>query len=202
MILDSQYFPPVIVFKKIITSTHVEIEQYESFRKGTFRNRCMISGGNGIMSLTVPILGGRTQKLAIKDIQIDYSESWQRAHSRGLATSYSKSPFYHYYKPEIEKLIFSDTPYLFDLNQRILEAMVRLLKIKVEIARTSEYIKEYEGVPDYRNKPSTRDFQSDPENTTLPYAQVFQDRFGFQPNLSILDLLFCEGPNASSFLRG
>jgi hypothetical protein len=199
LIIESQYFSSISAFKSLCEHGYAKIDQYENFTKGSFRNRCMVLGGNGVISFTVPIAGGREQKLRMKDIRIDYSESWQRSHIRTLATSYNNSPFYHHYKSEIDTLIASGPKFLIDLNYTILDRIITLLRLDIHVGLTSEYKAGYENASDYRNMLTPKNYQT---QAGVPrYAQVFADRFGFQPNLSILDLLFCEGPNSGELLN-
>ncbi len=199
-IVEIQYFTTIDTVKTLIEKKHVRIEQYEHFQKMSFRNRCIISTANGLTLLTVPIKGGREQKALIRDVKINNSEPWQRTHMRTLISAYSKAPFFHYYICDIEILLNSTEKYLFDLNLKILSFIIKVLKIKVSVQLTSEYKLEYLDALDMRNKILPKNFQKDRENWKPRYSQVFEDRLGFQPNLSILDLLFCEGPNAINLL--
>ena len=201
LIIESQYFLPIDVIKIIILRTHFKIDVYEQFKKASFRNRCMILGSNGIIPLSVPIVGGRSQKICTKDVKIDYSENWQRSHRRSLESSYNKSPFYSFYKSSIDALLSDKKKYLIDLNYSILMGLSNLLNISIEIEFTSEYIVRYDDEMDFRNKLLPKNFQADMGFNSPRYSQVFEERFGFQRNLSILDLLFCEGPNALNLLQ-
>ncbi len=200
LIFDVQYFAPVDVFKILIKEKHIKIEQYERFKKMSFRNRCIILGANGLVSLTVPIEGGREQKALIRDVKIDNSEPWPRTHLRSLVSAYGKAPFFEYYFREIEVLLNSNEKFLFDLNLKIISFLIKSLKINATIELTSECRLEYSNANDMRNKILPKNFQKDKEHWKPKYFQVFEDRWGFQPNLSILDLLFCEGPNAANLL--
>ncbi len=200
LVVEIQYFPPVDVFKSLVKEQHIKIEQYEHFQKMSFRNRCIILGANGLAPLTVPIDGGREQKTLIRDVKIDNSQSWQRSHLRSLVSAYNKAPFIHYYISEIEALLTSNEKFLFDLNLRIFTFLIRSLNITVVIQFTSEFNSIYLDDRDMRNKILPKNFQKDKENWKPRYFQVFEDRWGFQPNLSILDLLFCEGPNAANLI--
>lgn len=199
-LIEIQFFAPVDVFKILIKEKHIKIEQYERFKKMSFRNRCIILGANGLVSLTVPIEGGREQKALIRDVKIDNSEPWPRTHLRSLVSAYSKAPFFEYYFREIEVLLNSNEKFLFDLNLKIISFLIKSLKINATIELTSECRLEYSNANDMRNKILPKNFQKDKEHWKPKYFQVFEDKWGFQPNLSILDLLFCEGPNAANLL--
>lgn len=199
-LIEIQFFAPVDVFKILIKEKHIKIEQYERFKKMSFRNRCIILGANGLVSLTVPIEGGREQKALIRDVKIDNSEPWPRTHLRSLVSAYSKAPFFEYYFREIEVLLNSNEKFLFDLNLKIISFLIKSLKINATIELTSECRLEYSNAKDMRDKILPKNFQKDKEHWKPKYFQVFEDKWGFQPNLSILDLLFCEGPNAANLL--
>ncbi len=201
LISEIQYFIPIDTAKALIELKNVRVEQYEYFQKMSFRNRCIISTANGLTSLTVPIEGGREQKALIRDVKINNSEPWQRTHLRSLKSAYSKAPFFHYYIGDVEILLNSNEKFLFDLNLKILSFLIKVLDINVSVQFTLEYQLEYLDALDMRNKILPKNFQKDRENWKPRYPQVFEDRVGFQPNLSILDLLFCEGPNAINLLN-
>lgn len=200
VVFETQYFIPIDTFKTLIELKHAIIEQYEFFEKMSFRNRCIISTANGLTSLTVPIEGGREQKALIRDVKINNSEPWQRTHLRTLISAYSKAPFFHYYIGDIEILLNYNEKFLFELNLKILSFIIKALNVKVSVQPTSKYRPVYLEALDMRNKILPKNFQKDRENWKPRYSQVFEDRLGFQPNLSILDILFCEGPNAINLL--
>jgi hypothetical protein len=200
VITELQYFAPVSAFKILKEQTDVVIEQYEMFQKASFRNRCIIFGANGLISLTIPVAGGREQKVPIREVEIDYSTPWQKAHIRSLESAYNKSPFYHFYKEEIDGLLLSKEKYLFDLNFKILEYLCKRLIIRCVITFTSTFNLDFPDALDIRNSILPKNFQQNAENWKPKYAQVFEEKAGFQPNLSILDLLFCEGPNATNLI--
>jgi hypothetical protein len=167
----------------------------------SFRNRCVIASNNGLVSLTVPLKNGREQKVLITEVKIDNSQNWQRQHWRTIHSCYRKAPFFDYYAAPMEELIFSKTENLFELNLVILKWIENVLKISIEISFTPAFKKEYpqNEYLDLRNHWLPKNFQQQTE-VSPKYSQVFEDKIGFQPNLSILDLLFCEGPNTKNLL--
>jgi hypothetical protein len=201
LIIESQPFPCVDYFKNAIHCTNIKIDIYETFQKMSFRNRYMIYGANGIAALTIPIAGGREQKKLIKEVQIDFTEDWKTKHWRGIVSSYSKAPFFEYYRDEIEKLLFSKEKYLVDFNIKILIKLFKVLNINTSVIYTDAFFPTYESELDLRSRILPKNYQEKGNNWKPVYPQVFQERFGFQPNLSILDLLFNEGPNALSLLQ-
>ena len=176
------------------------LEQYESYQKMSFRNRYVIYGANGLIHLSVPIRGGREQKQVFKDVEIDYTDKWPLKHWRAIVSSYSKSPYFEYYSQEIQILLFSKKTNLSEFNINALKWCFQQLKLQIEISLTSNYKNQYEKSDDFRNYFLPKNFQSNGDNQHVKYVQVFENRFGFQENLSILDLLFAEGPNAKSLL--
>jgi len=199
VMVDLEYFGAIDWFKSIAGYKHVEIEQWDWYKKGSYRNRTVISGSNGPISLTVPILGGREQKAIIKDIRIDHSFSWEKIHCRAIQSSYAKAPFYPYYFDDVFNLINNPAKYLVDLNLAILEWLHKVLKLEFKFSLTSSFQPTVQNDQRYKLDPRTK---HDPDTWKPRYFQVFQDRHGFIPNLGILDLLFSEGPNTKKLLTG
>ncbi len=199
-LIEIQLFPSISYFKILENYKNIEIESCESYKKNSFRNRYIISGANGLINLTVPIAGGREQKTLIKDVQIDYSENWQLKHWRAIVSSYNKSPYFEYYRYDLENLIFTKESHLFNYDLIILKWCLKVLKLELEMSFTQDYISICENVDDHRNSLLPKNYDQGFENWEPKYAQVFEERFGFLPNLSILDLLFAEGPNARNLL--
>jgi hypothetical protein len=201
-ILTTAYFPPVEYFFAIAGSRKVLIEQCEVYQKQSYRNRCNICSAAGKESLSIPILKEAYQKVPIRDVRIDYSRPWLQQHKRAILSAYNSSPFFEYYMDDLFPILDRKKTFLFDLNLLLLEKCLELTGIKAAIEFTSEYHKEYpEG--DFRTiiQPKYRG-----ENLLVRYkkektwTQVFSDRFGFIGNLSIIDLLSNEGPNAISYI--
>ncbi|NLX40762.1 MAG: WbqC family protein [Bacteroidales bacterium] len=201
-ILTTAYFPPVEYFFAIAGSRKVLIEQCEVYQKQSYRNRCNICSAAGKESLSIPILKEAYQKVPIRDVRIDYSRPWLQQHKRAILSAYNSSPFFEYYMDDLFPILDRKKTFLFDLNLLLLDKCLELTGIKAAIEFTSEYHKEYpEG--DFRNiiQPKYRG-----ENLLVRYkkektwTQVFSDRFGFIGNLSIIDLLSNEGPNAISYI--
>jgi len=160
----------------------------------SFRNRCIIVGSNGLINLTVPVEGGRNNRLLMKDVRISYSENWQSQHWKAIKSSYAKAPFFEYYNIYVEQLIRKQHTFLLDKNMEIVMWLKKVMKLWAEIEPTSSY-DELAGNKkvDYRNQwlPSNY-LEKEPR---IVYSQVFEDKLGFQKNVSILDFLFCNGPS-------
>lgn len=200
LIIDSQLFPCIDYVKQLNQYKHVKIEIYESFQKMSFRNRYIISGANNVINLSIPIAGGREQKTLIKDVRINNAIDWQTMHWRTLLSAYSKAPFFEFYSKDVKTLIFSKEDLLLSLNIKVLSWVVKVLKINIDIEFTENFVLHYDNYADCRNHFLPKSFQNDTINWVPKYPQVFEDRLGFQPNLSIIDLIFCVGPNASYLL--
>lgn len=199
LLIESQYFPTLVQFVNLCQETHVEIEQYEFFKKGTFRNRCTIAGSNGLINLTVPIRGGREQKVLMKDVEIREQENWRVRHVRSIRSAYASAPFFDFYFDDVSGLIMSGTVKLLQLNLDIFNWIVSVLKLDLAISITAAY-------PPHQFLPSGTNIDTpvstaDAVGLSLRYHQVFEEKFGFRPGLSILDLLFNEGPNSIHLLR-
>jgi hypothetical protein len=157
----------------------------------------MIYGPNGEQKLAIPI-HKRFEKTPLKDILIANETSWQKIHWRSFEAAYRRSPYFEYYESDLYPLYWEYEPkYLLEWNHKIFETVSKLLKIDVKLGFTTEYHKTYGDVIDYRK------FASPQEPVTMKeikYQQVFEERNGFLTNLSIIDLLFCEGPHAKDYL--
>jgi len=200
LVIDSQYFGSINYIKILFQFSDIKIEQYESYQKMSFRNRCVVAGSNGLINLSVPLEKGRDRQQLVKDTRISYSGRWQAEHLRTIESCYSRAPFFEFYRDAVWELLGQKQEFLIDLNLSILDWLKKVLKLPGEISLTESYCREYpEGITDLRNHFLPKNFQD--ETTGSKYMQVFEDRIGFQTNLSILDLLFCVGPAAVNTLK-
>ncbi|MDE7074577.1 MAG: WbqC family protein [Odoribacter sp.] len=202
LLLNTAYFAPIPYFTAINRAQRRFIEQFENFGKQSYRNRCEIMTANGVISLPVPVAKANSKTL-VKDLRIIYDTPWQKLHFRSIESAYKNSPYYDYYIDDLMPFFEKKETYLLDLNNAILEIMLGLLKINRPFQMTDDYIPENTpGYTDLRNtihpKPSRRKPGGD--FPVQPYRQTFADRFPFTPALSILDLLFCCGPEAKNHL--
>lgn len=202
LLLSTAWFGPVHYYSRIISHPEVFIEQFENFQKQTFRNRCTILAGNSPVTLVVPVVKGRGPKTLIKDLKISYDTDWQRNRWRTIVSAYNSSPFFEYYQDDIQPFFEKKWKHLLEYNMAIHETICDLLELENPVVLTNDF----EKVPD--NCLNLREIIS-PKNKTKPdlhfqtaeYTQVFTDKFGFVPNLSILDLLFNMGPNSFEILE-
>ncbi len=197
--LSTAYFPTIQYFTKLLSPNNVAIEGHENFVKQSYRNRCNILSSNGKIALSIPILRGNSG-LPIQEVQIDYSENWQQQHARALQAAYSSSPFYEYYIDEFAFVFQEQISTLWELNERILVVCCELLDINPNITTTTHFEKHLPN--DFRKCIHPKKSYQKPDETflPLPYTQVFADKFPFEPNLSILDLLFNIGTESEIYL--
>jgi hypothetical protein len=199
LIIENQYFGCIEYYFSLYKFSNIKIEQFETWQKMSFRNRCVILGANGLINLTIPLENGRDQKRLIRDVKINNLDTWQKQHWRSIFSSYGKSPFFEYYRDFLETFYAKKYVYLFDMNLDLLFWLQQKLKIEGKIELTASFQKSYaQDYADYRNKWLPNNFQSGP--FSVKYQQVFEEKWGFQPNLSILDYMFNAGPDLKSAL--
>ncbi len=202
ILLSTAYFAPVHFYSRFIAHPEIFIEQFEHFNKQTYRNRAVILGGNGPISLIVPVVKGRGPKTLIKDLKISYEMDWQRNQWQTIVSAYNSSPYFEYYKDDIQPVFEKKTKYLFNLNQYINDVICDLLEIENKTKLTPDFEKTPTNTLNFREviSPKNRN-NADISFHPKEYTQVFFDKFKFIPNLSILDLLFNEGPNSYTILE-
>ena len=195
-LIEIQYFGCVCLYKHLIKEKHVIFEQYETFQKMGYRNRCQVLGHGKVLDLSVPLKGGRDQKGFTRDILVDNHTRWQLLHWRTLESCYNKSPFFFYYRDSLEKQLFRPFDRLWDLDLACFQWVVEKLKLSARI----EFSKSFQKDPgnernDLRNKykPANRK-----QHIISGYQQVFEHPF--ETNLCILDLLFNLGPGTADYL--
>lgn len=193
IILSTAYFPNIQYLSKFLKYDNVLIEHMDTYAKQSFRNRCIISSANGPLPLSVPVV--KNFRTSVKDIQIDYSEEWQKKQHKAILSAYKNSAFYDYYFPEFEDFFIKKEKYLIDLNLKILDTLLDNFGIGRNYTITEDFIKDIE-CDDLRDRihPKASKNIIDPSFKQLRYYQVFSDKSDFTSNLSSLDLLFNEGP--------
>lgn len=199
IIIPTSYLPPVNYFSEIVPAKEIFIEAHENYIKQSLRNRCFIYAANGVLPLSMPVQRKRTPFQATKDIKIDYSTPWQINHWRSIVSAYNASPFFIYFKDDLLAFYEKKYDFLIDFNTQTLDWLLsKVLGLSVNIKMTDKYVKDYLSEKDLRYI-CTAKRKCKPENmladdTTVPYFQMFAHKFGFKANLSIIDLLFNEGP--------
>ncbi|MEI6139488.1 MAG: WbqC family protein [Mariniphaga sp.] len=207
VLLSSAYLAPIQYFTKLIGYSEVQVEICESYLKQTYRNRTIILTANGPIQLSLPVTDGPGAKGPIRDIELSYDHQWQQIHWRGISSAYNNSPFFEYYADDLAPYYHEKRwKYLFDFNLEIQNTLFECLDIKKDIKFTDDYVplgKVPETMEDMRHNihPKPQKQSVDPHFSPKPYTQVFHEKFGFIPNLSILDLMFNEGPETVSNLR-
>jgi hypothetical protein len=197
VIIAPAYFGNIQHFSILANADDILVDVHEHFVKQSYRTRCSIYGANGKLSLYLP-MEKRSERTPLKDVKISYAENWQRLHWKSLETAYRSTPFFEYYEDDIIPF-FEGQHYQFvvDLNEAVQQVLCELLELTPTFSNTEFYQKEHPGRIDYRAEihPKHEDYIH-PE-----YPQIFADRHGYIPNLSVLDLLFNLGSEAASYLR-
>jgi len=197
IVLTTAYLAPVIYYSEMAKAETVFIENYDFYLKQTYRNRCQIAAANGSMILTIPVEKADKGKMLTRDVCISQHNDWQSQHWRSIESAYNSTPFFEYYKDELLPFYEKKWTFLWDFNQEIQAKMIELLNLDILIQPT----KEYKNIQDEKILDLREAIHPKKENKFVncnPYYQVFEQRFGFQPNLSIIDLLFNMG-NESIF---
>jgi len=190
-------FPNIFWWSKVVNEATVIWDHTERFRKMSYRNRYYIAGANGLILLSIPVVNGRDQRASMEQISISYGEAWQRQHWRTLFSAYNRSPFFEYYAPSLEQLFLTKFNKLSEFNLASVHWVRDQLKLPF-IEETSPAQTTKDGTDLRRMMPGSELS----EKTRFPvYQQVFAGRTGFIPNLSILDLLFAEGPGTLPWIR-
>lgn len=182
------------------------MEQNDSYQKQTFRNRADIYGANGKLSLIIPVKHSSGTRFKVKDIEIDYATDWRRLHWKGIVSAYNSSPFFEYYQDIFEPFYKMELRFLIDLNLKLNDEVLKLLSCSNKPKLTQEFIPFNKS----DNAFISRDLRevihpkshlnNDEEFRILEYTQVFEQKHGFMPNLSILDLIFNLGPESGEYL--
>ncbi len=204
LLLSTAYFPNIHYFSKILQYEDFLIECHENYCKQSYRNRCKILSANGVIPLTIPVSKGNTVKTPIRDAKIDNHYNWQHNHRIAIESAYRSAPFYEYYIDDIMPFFTGKFTYLLDLNFMILEKILEIFEINRQAKCTGHFAKSPgEGVDDFRCRihPKERFNLPDPSFSPAPYRQVFSEKWGFVPNLSIVDLLFNTGPDSKMILE-
>lgn len=198
ILIDLQYLPNTLYFSLLAKADTVIIEQHENFVKQTYRNRTHILTPNGIDSLSIPLIGSQS-KIKIDKINIDYTQKWTNRHWRAIESAYGKAPFFEYYADYIKKIIYTRHKTLFELNLDLLTLCLKFLEIDTPIFFSTTY-QHTPAVLDLRSViHPKKPFTSSLKVEYMPYSQVFGN--SFVKELSILDLLFSEGPNVGTIIR-
>lgn len=196
VLLPVFYLPPVQWFAEFMDeNNNVVFEEWENFPKQTYRNRTEIYGANGKLALIIPTK--HTGSRLYKETEISYAENWQKLHWKSIKTAYQSSPYFEFYEHQLEDIYSVQTENLMEFNFRALNIILKILKTEKKFASTSAYEREPEAT-DFRDSFSAK---KDTESASKEYYQVFSDKLGYIPNLSIVDLLCNLGPESATYLK-
>jgi hypothetical protein len=220
-LFSTAYFPPVSYFAAMaqemsglisrrgddssleLSPSVVYIEACENFQKQSYRNRCRFYGAEGVQTLSFPILHeGGTHKIPISQIKIDYKTPWVQQHERAIVSAYGMSAYFDYYKDELFAILEAGHERLFDLNLALIRFFIEKTGIRVDLRLTQDYEREphMEDLREVIHPKRLNTILSDLD-LEKPYFQVFAPKYGFHSDLSIMDLLFNEGPDSILFLK-
>jgi len=196
LLTEIQYNPSITYFQQVVQANKILIEQHEHYIKQSYRNRCRILTAHGLKDLAIPVIKGN-RKTKITEIEIDYSQNWVNVHWRSIRSAYGSAPFFSYYSDYLQQIYEKKILYLFELNITLLQFYLKCLHIKKPMLFTETYMPVYNGeVTDYRNKIHPKIKPDILE--IIPYNQVFGKQF--VPELSIIDVLFSQGPETLFYL--
>ncbi len=198
MVFQPTYFSPIVQFRQFINDSDPVFEVYDNYQKQTYRTRCTIYGANGKLSLNIPIKHTDGMHQLTRDTKIENAFPWQKNHFKSLENAYRSSPYFEFYEDDLRPLYETPVTYLLDFLFKTQDLSLEMLQMVVNYGKTTAYKKSYPSTTDYRFLANAKLKNNLPD---LRYTQVFQDKHGFIPNLSILDLIFNEGPNAISLLQ-
>jgi len=202
LLIHPTYFPTIAHFVAIAKAKTVRFEAADNFQKQTYRNRMFIYGANGKLLLNIPTKHNKTVvKTSYQTIEIENIEDWQKQHWKSIVSAYKSSPFFEYYEDEIKGLFFTPQTSLYQLNITVFKIFCECLELDINIEYTESFVKEGEtkdcidlrALANAKKKDIVPQFEN--------YTQVFGDKYGYLNNLSILDLLFNEGPNTLNYLE-
>lgn len=197
VLLSTAYLPNLDYVRLLLSGKSVFIEQHEHFTKQSYRNRCTILGANGALDLSIPLVRQHDKEM-ISEKKISYQERWQNQHWRTITSAYKNSAYFEYFEDELKGFYGQEYELLFDYNWQLMQTILKILRQSPSLKFTESY--ERDPVDALDARPLIH-----PKKKALfgykPYYQVFADKHGFVPNLSILDLLFNEGLNSLAYLQ-
>lgn len=198
---ENQFFAPISVFSELVKHDRLLIESQENYQKRGFRNRCILDSAQGPLTISIPLAKGKNERMPIKEVKISYDTNWVRLHLTSIKSSYGNSPYFDHVYPDVLALYRKVGTYLYDFNMDILRWVISFIELEIDIIETEAYQKTISTntITDARNLIKSNNY-SDSLKDVVKYAQVFEENHSFQPNLSILDLIFCTGKASQSYL--
>lgn len=198
ILLHPTYFPSIAHFVAIANHKDVIFEADDNFIKQTYRNRSYIYGANGKLGLNIPVIHSQKNRQKYREVKIFNEENWQSLHWKTLLSAYRSSPFLEYYEDDLMHLFTEKADYILDFNLKCFEIICDCIQLEVNTSKTKSYQNEIDNIKDFRFLVNAKKEQ---QYTFDAYTQVFSNKHGFIQNLSILDLLFNEGPNTLQYLE-
>tara|TARA_B000000557_G_scaffold173091_1_gene140784 strand:+ start:471 stop:1079 length:609 start_codon:yes stop_codon:yes gene_type:complete len=198
LVIHPTYFPNILFFSQILNQDKILFEVNDNYIKQSLRNRTSIYHANGILNLSIPVKYSSKKKQIFKEIEICNETDWQKKHLKSIKFAYRSSPYFEFYENQFEKIFTKKEKFLIDINLKSIALLFELIDRKLKYNFTEKYNQNYTGYVDSREI-SNFNF-SDKSLSFKKYTQVFETKYGFKENLSMLDLLFNYGPNYYNFL--
>jgi hypothetical protein len=199
VLLTSAYLAPIQYYSKLLLcdSDVAYIESHDNYTKQTYRNRCIIADANGPLALTIPTEKATEGKCLMRDIRISDHGNWRHQHWNALEAAYRHTPFFQYYEDDFRPFYEKKIDFLYDFNMQLTELVCSLIDLNVILKPTEKFLSNADGMEDFRNTITPKvTWKEDKTFTPTTYYQVFKEKHGFIPNLSIADLLFNMGPES------
>ena len=197
ILIHPNYFPNIHQFTQIIKANNILFEVSDNYQKQTFRNRTYIYGANGKLGLFIPVIHTHNNRELFKDVKISYDSNWMDLHLKSLQSAYRSSPYFEYFEDDFIKLYSEKEKFLADFNIKCIRLISSLLDLDLDYKISGEYVEKTNDIIDLRDLSNAR---KEKKIDTPKYIQVFESKHGYINNLSILDLLFSEGPNSVSLI--
>ena len=197
ILIHPNYFPNIHQFTQIIKADNILFEVSDNYQKQTFRNRTYIYGANGKLGLFIPVIHTHKNRELFKDVKISYDSNWMDLHLKSLQSAYRSSPYFEYFEDDFIKLYSEKEKFLADFNIKCIKLISNLLDLDLNFKISNEYVEKTNDIIDLRDLSNAR---KEKKIDTPKYIQVFESKHGYINNLSILDLIFSEGPNSVSLI--
>ena len=197
ILIHPNYFPNIHQFTQIIKANNILFEVSDNYQKQTFRNRTYIYGANGKLGLFIPVIHTHKYRELFKDVKISYDSNWMDLHLKSLQSAYRSSPYFEYFEDDFIKLYSEKEKFLADFNIKCIRLISSLLDLDLDYKISDEYVEKTNDIIDLRDLSNAR---KEKKIDTPKYIQVFESKHGYINNLSILDLIFSEGPNSVSLI--
>ena len=197
ILIHPNYFPNIHQFTQIIKANNILFEVSDNYQKQTFRNRTYIYGANGKLGLFIPVIHTHKYRELFKDVKISYDSNWMDLHLKSLQSAYRSSPYFEYFEDDLIKLYSEKEKFLADFNIKCIRLISSLLDLDLDYKISGEYVEKTNDIIDLRDLSNAR---KEKKIDTPKYIQVFESKHGYINNLSIIDLIFSEGPNSVSLI--